>query len=119
VAWQFDRKGQVYVDAGRYHEDAVFEAAIEAGAEDVTQEGEEYIVTTDPTTFQEVQDAMKEAGVEASQAEFTFIAKNEVGVAGKDAEKLLKILDALEENDDVQKVHSNADIDEAVLAQAE
>ena len=64
VAWQFDRKGQIYVDAGRYHEEAVFEAAIEAGAEDVTQEGDEFLVTTDPTSFQEVQDGMKAAGVE-------------------------------------------------------
>jgi YebC/PmpR family DNA-binding regulatory protein len=119
VAWQFDRKGQIYVDAGRYHEEAVFEAAIEAGAEDVGQEGEEFTVTTDPATFQEVQDEMKSAGVEFSQAELTFIARNEVSVTGKDAEKLLRILDALEENDDVQKVHSNADIDEDILARAE
>ncbi|MBT8396015.1 MAG: YebC/PmpR family DNA-binding transcriptional regulator [Gemmatimonadetes bacterium] len=118
VAWQFDRKGQIYVDASRYHEDAVFEAAIEAGAEDVIQEGDEFIVTTDMSSFQEVKDGMKEGGVESTQAELTFVAKNEVSVAGKDAVKLLRILDALEENDDVQKVHSNADIDEAVLAEA-
>jgi YebC/PmpR family DNA-binding regulatory protein len=119
VAWQFDRKGQIYVDASRYHEEAVFEAAIEAGAEDVTREDEEFIVTTDPFTFQDVQDGMAAAGVEFSQAELSFIAKNEVSISGKDAQKLLKLLDALEENDDVQKVHSNADIDEAVLAEAE
>jgi YebC/PmpR family DNA-binding regulatory protein len=119
VAWQFDRKGQIYVDAARYNEETVFEAAIEAGAEDVVREGDEYIVTSDIAAFQEVQDGMSGAGVEASQAELTFIAKNEVEVAGRDAEKLLKILDALEENDDVQKVHSNADIDEAILEGAE
>jgi len=119
VAWQFDRKGQVYVSSSRYHEDAVFEAAIDAGAEDVALEGDEFIVTTDPATFQDVQDGMREAGVESSQAELTFIAKNEVSIGGKDAEKLLRLLDGLEENDDVQKVHSNADIDEAVLARAE
>jgi len=119
VAWQFDRKGQIYVDASRYHEEAVFEAAIEAGAEDVTREDEEFIVTTDPFTFQDVQDGMAAAGVEFSQAELSFITKNEVSISGKDAHKLLKLLDALEENDDVQKVHSNADIDEAVLAEAE
>jgi transcriptional/translational regulatory protein YebC/TACO1 len=62
---------------------------------------------------------MKEAGVEASSAELTFIAKNEVSVSGKEAASLLKLLDALEENDDIQKVHSNADIDEETLAQAE
>ncbi len=118
VAWQFDRKGQIYVSATRYHEEAVFEAAIEAGAEDVAQEGDEFIVTTDPTALQEVEEAMQTAGVETSQAELTFIAKNEVAIGGKDAEKLLRLLDGLEENDDVQKVHSNADIDEAVLAGA-
>jgi transcriptional/translational regulatory protein YebC/TACO1 len=57
--------------------------------------------------------------MEFSQAELTFIAKNEVSVGGKDAERLLRLLDALDENDDIQKVHSNADIDEAILAQAE
>jgi YebC/PmpR family DNA-binding regulatory protein len=119
VAWQFDRKGQIYVDASRYHEEAVFEAAIEAGAEDVTREDEEFIVTTDPVSFQGVQDGMVEAGVEFSQAELSFIAKNEVSISGKDAQRLLKLLDALEENDDVQKVHSNADIDEALLAEVE
>lgn len=118
VAWQFDRKGQIYVSATRYHEEAVFEAAIEAGAEDVAQEGDEFIVTTDPTALQGVEEAMKTAGVEASQAELTFITKNEVAIGGKDAERLLRLLDGLEENDDVQKVHSNADIDEAVLAGA-
>ena len=116
VAWQFERKGQIYVDASRYHEEAVFEAAIEAGAEDVTREEDEFTVTTDLVAFQEVQEGMKAAGVEFTQAELTFLARSEVSVAGKDAEKLLKILNYLEENDDVQKVHSNADIDEAALA---
>jgi YebC/PmpR family DNA-binding regulatory protein len=119
VAWQFQRKGQIYVDAFSYPEETVFEAAIEAGAEDVSREGDEFIVTTGPGSFHEVQDAMQEAGVEAAETELTFIAKSEVSVAGRDAEKLLKILEALEENDDVQKVHSNADIDEAVLAEAD
>ena len=63
------------------------------------------------------QDALK-AGVEFSEAELTFIARNEIAVKGKDGERLLKLLDALEESDDVQKVHSTADIDEAVLAEA-
>jgi len=118
VAWQFDRKGQIIVDATRFSEEAVFEAAIEAGAEDVSQEGGEFTITTEVTDFAAVQDALKAAGIESSSAELTMIAKNEVEVAGKDAEKLLKLLDALEELDDVQNVHSNADIDEAVLAEA-
>lgn len=119
VAWQFDRKGQIVVDASRYTEEAVFEAAIDAGAEDVAGDGEEFVITADVTEFNAVQDAVSKAGIDISSAELTRIAKNEISVAGKDAEKLLKLLDALEELDDVQKVHSNADIDEAVLAGVE
>lgn len=118
VAWQFERKGQVVVDASRYSEEAVFEAAIDAGAEDVTGDGEEFVVTADPTGFAAVQDGLRAAGVEVSSAELTRLPKNEVAVAGRDAEKLLKLLDMLDDLDDVQKVHTNADIDEAVLAGA-
>lgn len=118
VAWQFERKGQVVVDASRYSEEAVFEAAIDAGAEDVTGDGEEFVVTADPAGFAAVQDGLRAAGVEVSSAELTRIPKNEVTVAGRDAEKLLKLLDVLDDLDDVQKVHTNADIDEAVLAGA-
>jgi YebC/PmpR family DNA-binding regulatory protein len=118
VAWQFDRKGQIVIDATRYTEDAVFEAAIEAGAEDVMGDGEEFVVTTEPSDFASVEDGLKGAGIQASSAELTRIPKNEVEVTGKDAEKLLKLLEMLDELDDVQKVHSNADIDEAVLAEA-
>ena len=119
VAWQFDRKGQIVIDASHHTEDAVFEAAIEAGAEDVTGDGEEFVVTAEPSDFNAVQDAIKAAGIEPTSAELTRIAKNEVAVAGKDAEKLVRLLDALDDLDDVQKVHSNADIDEAVLAGVE
>jgi YebC/PmpR family DNA-binding regulatory protein len=118
VAWQFDRKGQIYVDASRYVEDAVLEAALEAGAEDVTREGDEFIVTTEVASFHQVQEGMKGGGVEFSQAELSWLAKNEVDVTGKEAERLLRLLDALDESDDVQKVYSNGNIDEEVLAQA-
>ena len=92
--------------------------AIDAGAEDVTGDDEEFVVTTEASDFSAVRDALTSAGIESSSAELTRIAKNEVAVAGKDAEKLLKLMDMLEELDDVPKVHSNADIDEAVLAEA-
>jgi YebC/PmpR family DNA-binding regulatory protein len=116
VAWQFARKGQIYVSADRYHEDAVLEAALMAGAEDVAREGDEFVVTTAVQSFHEVQDGLKQAGVEFSEAELSMIPQNEIAVEGKDAERLMKLLDALDELDDVQKVHTNADIDEAVLA---
>lgn len=118
VAWQFDRKGQVVVDARRYTEESVFEAAIEAGAEDVAGDGDEFVVTADPGEFAAVREALREAGIEASSAELTRVPKNEVSVSGRDAEKLLRLIETLDELDDVQKVHSNADIDEAVLAEA-
>jgi YebC/PmpR family DNA-binding regulatory protein len=119
VAWQFDRKGQVVIAASASTEEAIFEAAIDAGAEDVVGDGEEFVVTAEPSEFNAVQDALREAGIEVSSAELTRIAKNEVAVTGKDAEKLLKLLEALDDLDDVQKVHSNADIDESVLAGVE
>ena len=118
VAWQFDRKGQIVIDAARYSEDQVFEVAIESGAEDVTGDGEEFVITSEPSDLTSVETGLKQAGIETSSAELTRIPKNEVAVAGKDAEKLLKLLDMLDELDDVQKVHSNADIDEAILAEA-
>jgi YebC/PmpR family DNA-binding regulatory protein len=118
VAWQFDRKGQLAVSAERYTEEAVFEAALEAGAEDIAREGDEFIVTCEVSDFSQVQEAIKKVGIEAASAELTWIAKNEISVTGRDAEKLVRLLEALDELDDVQKVHSNADIDEAVLAEA-
>lgn len=118
VAWQFDRKGVFTIDASRYSEDSVFEAAIDAGAEDVADDGDEFVVTAEPADFMGVQKGLKEAGIEIASAELTHIAKNEMAITGKDAVKLLKLLHWLDDLDDVQKVHSNAHIDEAVLAEA-
>jgi len=118
VAWQFDRKGVFTIDASRYSEDSVFEAAIDAGAEDVADDGDEFVVTAEPADFMGVQKGLKEAGIEIASAELTRIAKNEMAITGKAAVKLLKLLHWLDDLDDVQKVHSNAGIDEAVLAEA-
>ncbi len=118
VGWQFDRKGLIYVEASRYTEESVFEGAIDAGADDVELAGDEFIVTTDAGAFHEVQEGMKSAGIEFARAELSWIPQNEIRVEGKDAEKLIKLLDALEDIDDVQQVSSNADIDEEILAQA-
>jgi YebC/PmpR family DNA-binding regulatory protein len=118
VAWQFSRKGQIYLDAAKAKEETVLETALDAGAEDVSLEDGELIVTTDVASFHGVQAALARAGLPVSQAELTMIPQNEVPVSGSDAEKLVKLLDALDEHDDVQKVSTNADIDEAALAQA-
>lgn len=118
VGWQFDRKGQIYVDASRYTEESVFEAAIEAGAEDVESAGEEFIITTEANTFPNVQEEMKAAGIEFERAGLSWVPQNEVRVEGRDGEKLMKLLDALDDIDDVQQVSSNADIDEEILIRA-
>ncbi len=118
VAWQFDRKGQIVIDAGQCDEDSLFEAAIKAGAEDVIADEDEFILTTEVADFVSVQEGIKEAGIKPTSVELTRVAKNEVAIKGRDAEKMLKLLEMLDELDDVQKVHSNANIDEDILAEA-
>jgi YebC/PmpR family DNA-binding regulatory protein len=118
VAWQFERKGQIYIDAEQYDEEAALMAAVEAGAEDLRREGDVFVVSTEMTAFAAVQDGLKQAGITITEAELAMVATNTVAVAGEDAQKLLKLLSAIDDLDDVQKVYSNADIDEAAYAEA-
>ncbi|MDQ3138300.1 MAG: YebC/PmpR family DNA-binding transcriptional regulator [Gemmatimonadota bacterium] len=119
VAWMFDRKGQIYLDAGRYGEDATLEAALDAGAEDFAREGDQYIVTTTPAALHTVQDALGTRKYAIDSAELTMVPRNTVKVEGADAERILKLMEVLEELDDVSRVSSNFDIDAAQLAEAE
>jgi YebC/PmpR family DNA-binding regulatory protein len=119
VAWQFDRLGQIYVDAARHDEEATLMAALDAGASDVQREGEVFIVTTDLPSFNSVQQGLRTNGIQFDEAELAMVPKATVDSAGPDAHKLLKLLDMLDELDDVQKVYSNANIDEAVYAEVE
>jgi YebC/PmpR family DNA-binding regulatory protein len=118
VSWMFDRKGQLYLDAAQRDEDAVMEAALEAGAEDVQREDDQYIVTTEPTALHSVKDALEGAGLTVAEAAIEWIAKNTVRVEGQDATSLVKLLEALEDLDDVQKVEGDFDIPEDALAGA-
>lgn len=115
VAWQFERKGQIWVDAARYDEDTVLMAALEAGALDAVKEDDSYLVSTDVQSFHTVQQGLKQAGIELDEAELAFVPNATVAVTGEDALKLVKLLDALDDLDDVSKVHTNADIDEKAL----
>lgn len=117
VAWNFERRGQIYIDANRYDEEAALEAALEAGADDLVREDGQYTVATEPATFHSVQETLRRRGIEADGAELAMIPKSTVHVDGKDAERLVKMLETLEELDDVQHVYSNLDIDESVLAE--
>jgi YebC/PmpR family DNA-binding regulatory protein len=118
VAWMFDRKGQILLDANRYPEDASLEAALEAGAEDFQREGDQYVVSTTVQTFHAVQDALKAREFEIESAEIAMVPKTTVKVEGKQAEQMIKLLETLEDLDDVSKVFSNFDIDASQLAEA-
>jgi YebC/PmpR family DNA-binding regulatory protein len=119
VAWMFDRKGQIYLDASKYEEDATLEAALDAGAEDFVREGDQYLLTTAPSAFHAVQDALAARKLAVDSAELAMVPRNTVKVEGADAERILKLMEVLEELDDVSKVSSNFDIDAAQLAEAE
>jgi YebC/PmpR family DNA-binding regulatory protein len=119
VAWQFSRKGQICVDAARYDEDATLLDALEAGAEDLRREGEVYVVTTEMTAFAAVQQALRDQGITFEQAELAMVPKITVDVRGEDAVRLVRLIDALEGLDDVQKVWFNAEIEESAFAAAD
>jgi len=109
VAFNFEHKGVIAIEEGKVGEDRLMEIALEAGAQDVQHEEGGWIVTTAPTDFLAVKDALDNAGVETASAELTLDPVNTVKVAGDDAVKLRKMIDALEDNDDVQKVYTNLD----------
>jgi YebC/PmpR family DNA-binding regulatory protein len=116
VAWMFEKKGQIVVEAGKLDEDAALEAALEAGAEDFRREDEQFVVTTEPTQLHAVKAALEQQKMTISEAEIAMIPKNTVKVDGKSAESLLRLLEELEDLDDVQKVWANFDIDVADTA---
>ncbi len=111
VAWMFDRRGQIVVDGERYDEDTVMEAALESGALDVESEDSTFTVLSEVNDFNAVQDGLRARGIEWESAELSMVPKNMVSVAGEDADQLVKLLELLEDLDDVQKVHTNADLD--------
>jgi YebC/PmpR family DNA-binding regulatory protein len=119
VAWMFDRKGLLYLDAEPYPEDRALDDALEAGAEDFTREGDQYEVTTSVSGFHAVQDALKSRRYVMQSAELAMVPRNTVKVEGAEAARLLRLMEALEDLDDVSKVFSNFDIDAATLAEAE
>jgi YebC/PmpR family DNA-binding regulatory protein len=116
VAWMFDRRGQIWVDATHYDEDAAMEAALDAGAADFAREGEQYVIATEVRDFHAVQEALRARKVAWESAEIAMIPKNTVKVEGADAARLVRLMETIEEHDDVAKVFSNFDVDEEALA---
>ena len=114
VAFQFTKQGIITIKAEAVKEDALIEVALEAGAEDVRNEGEVFEVITSPTAFLKVRDALEAAKIPVEAAEITNLPNSTVPVEGEAAQKLLRLIDALEDNDDVQSVSHNAEIPESV-----
>ncbi len=114
VAYLFDKRGVIVVDANRYGEDDLM-PAIDAGAEDISLDEDMYEVITEPADLAAAREALVETGVELESADVTQRPRARVPVDENDAGKLLKLIDALEENDDVNAVHANFDVDSAVL----
>jgi YebC/PmpR family DNA-binding regulatory protein len=117
VAWMFDKKGQLIIDASKFDEDSTLEAALDAGAEDFTREDEHLVVMTSPGAFHTVKSKLEAKGISFVEAEpVVMVPKNTVHVEGKTAETLLKLMEEIEELDDVQKVWANFDIDVTDMA---
>ncbi len=114
VAFQFNKSGVITIKADAIEEEKLMELALEAGAEDVTTEGEGYIVLTSPTAFHKVKDALIAANVAIETSEVTQLPNNTVAIDDATAKVVLKILDELEDNDDVQSVSHNALLPESV-----
>jgi YebC/PmpR family DNA-binding regulatory protein len=116
VAFQFHKKGILAVPQSVIAEDDLMSLVLDAGAEDMKIEHDLYTIVTTPETFEAVKKALDAKSIKPEHAEIQLIAENTVKVEGKDAENVIKLIEALEEHDDVQKVHSNFDIDDKVLA---
>ena len=114
VAFQFTKQGVITIKSDAIAEDTLLEAALEAGAEDVKNEGEVYEVITTPTAYARVREALAGAKIPIEASEVTYMPNSTVPVGAEAAQKLLKLIDALEDNDDVQSVSHNAELPESV-----
>ncbi|HZA45993.1 MAG TPA: YebC/PmpR family DNA-binding transcriptional regulator [Rubrobacter sp.] len=116
VAYLFERKGVILVPKDSADEDELMEAALEAGAEDVEEQENDYRIVTAPENFMTVRDALDNAGIPHENAEITMEAQNSIDLDAGTAKQTLRLIDALEENDDVQEVYANFDISDEVMA---
>ena len=113
VAWMFDKKGYIVIDKEAKSEDELFEIAIEAGADDMQDAGDVFEIYTAPENYHAVDEAIKAAGIEPQASEISMIPQNSIKLEGDDAKQMLKLYEAIDDNDDVQKVYANFDIDES------
>jgi YebC/PmpR family DNA-binding regulatory protein len=112
VAWMFSRKGQIFVEKGKHDEDTLLNAVLDAGADDMSDEGEAWQIVCAPEAFEAVREAIKGLGIEPASAEVAMVPQNYIKLQGSEARTMLKLMEALEDHDDVQHVWANFDIEE-------
>lgn len=115
VSWQFHKKGLITIEKGKVDEDRLLTLALDAGAEDVKVTDKSFEVITDPHDFEAVKKALADAKIETTFAELSFIPQNTIHLEEQAAEQMLKLMEILDEHDDVQKVHANFDISDEVM----
>jgi YebC/PmpR family DNA-binding regulatory protein len=112
VAWMFSRKGQVVVEKGKLDEDKVLSVALDAGADDMNDDGSAWEIVCTPEQFEAVRDAVKGLGITPASALIAMVPQNYVKLVGKEAQQMLKLMEAIEDHDDVQHVWANFDVEE-------
>lgn len=117
VAYMFDKKGYLVIDAGSVDEDTLMEVALDAGAEDVREDGANFEVICDPDDFEKIKAAIEAASIDYLDAEITMLPQTTTALAGKKAEQMIRLMDALDDCEDVQKVYTNADIPEEAMSE--
>ena len=118
VTWNFDSKGLILLEKGDISEEDIFDKAVEAGADDVDTEGDMYEITTEPGELHAVASALEGMGLPPKEAKLTMIPKTTTDVEGKSVKGVLKLMEALEDNDDVQDVYSNVEMTDELMAAA-
>jgi YebC/PmpR family DNA-binding regulatory protein len=118
VGWLFEKKGYIVVDKRAKPEEELFDIVIEAGADDLRDDEDNFEIITSPENFEAVNSAVKSAGIEPQVAEVSMVPQNYIKLEGGNAHQMLRLMEALEDHDDVQKVHANFDISEADMAAA-
>jgi len=115
VSWMFHKKGDIVVPKVAAKEDDLMALVLDAGAEDMRDDGDNWEVLTDPSSYEAVLEAVKKAGIEPASAAVAMIPQNYIKLEGQAANTMIRLMEALEEHDDVQNVHSNFDIDQKLL----
>jgi transcriptional/translational regulatory protein YebC/TACO1 len=115
VAWMFAKKGDIVISKSAAQEDALMDLVLETGAEDLRDDGESWEIITDPGSYESVLEAVKKAGITPEVAEIGMIPQNYIKLEGSQVNTMIRLLEALEDQDDVQHVYSNFDMDEKAL----